>query len=391
MKRVFFLSAAVLVMASSINAQTPDAPPTDPRVLLDLLKQLRDQNEAATKSRRMSAYQQVLAAAASNERAIAFWKEAVKNAQFEGAEKEGTQIREWREGEGQALNDQLCANAVRLHLNWLAISLQHAAGLEAKALLPKIHEHVQQVQADQLAAEQFNDNLEKAKDRGAGSPGAKRNVQEDGAVKKLRDQIARMPIGASPVAKWLQLGDMFGGSGRRRNNNDGGENRVGWEQVPTNVDGIYNAIILPEYRATKDPRVLEYWDMVLKRESDRVAQRKLDVEQRDWQQLKRPPILWARAQDVLLLGQRNRAIADMFNAIKSAPQHPEAANWISQLEGVITGPATTPAPAATPAAVAPVPAAVPATAAPAGAAVPPPVPVPGATSAGAAGARPFAR
>jgi hypothetical protein len=374
MKRPFFLSAAAFSafwVAGTLLAQTPDAPPVDTRQVLEVLKQLRDQNESGIKSRRSSAYQQIAAAAASPERAVQMWKDAVKAVQFEGAAHEGAQLKDWKESDGEALSDRLCANAARLHLNWMAISLQRSAGAEVKALLPKIIEHVNSVQAAQEAAEQFAENLQKAKERGPSSPGARKNVQEDSQVKRVHDQIMRMSISSSPVARWLQLGDMFGD----RKKGDGG-----WELGAGNVDGIYNSVILPEYRASKDPRLLEYWDMVLRREADRVAKRKLDVETRDWTSLKKPQLLWSRAQDVLALGQRNRAIGEMLNVIKSNPQHPEAKEWIAQLEAVIVPPAP---PAATP----------PAT--PGSSAVPPPAPIPSATIPGAvptaAGATPVLR
>jgi len=161
--------------------------------------------------------------------------------------------------------------------------------------------------------------------------------------------------------------------------------------VPGNIDGIYASVILPEYRATKDPRLLEYWDMVLKREGDRVQKNGLDVEQRDWANLKRPSILWTRSQDVLLLGQRNRAIGEMFNLIKAHPQHPEASNWINQLESMLIPSAPASAPATTPVAV-------PSTPAPTttGPVIAPPATVPPAVTPGAAvppapGVRPLNR
>ena len=91
----------------------------------------------------------------------------------------------------------------------------------------------------------------------------------------------RSSIVGSPVARWLQLGEALG----ERRKNDGG-----WETVAGNIDGIYASVILPEYRSAKDPRLLEYWAVVLKREDDR--KRKLDVEQREWTTVRRPAILW---------------------------------------------------------------------------------------------------
>ena len=73
------------------------------------------------------------------------------------------------------------------------------------------------------------------------------------------------------------------------------------------------------------------------------------MEQRDWAQIKRPNLLWSRAQDVLVLGQKNRAITEMFNLVKTHPQHPNVTGWISAIEGILAAaaaPAVSPAPAA---------------------------------------------
>jgi hypothetical protein len=382
------LSAALVAMPSQpLVAQTGDTQPVDAAQLLQALKQLRDINDTGVKNRRSQAYQQVAAAISSPDKAVAFWKEAVKNAQFEGAEKEGAQIRDWREGDGEALNDKLAQSAVVLHLRWLALSLQHAAGIETKQMLQQILQFTKDVQADADNAERFAEQLDKARERNeSGKHGmAKKTVGEDTAVKRVHDQIMRSGIGQSPVARWLQLSDLLGDSGRRqaKANANGNGNGGGWESVPGNVDGIYNAIILPEYRATKDARLLEYWDMVLKRETEKAAEKKLDVEQRDWTQIKRPSILWGRSQDVLLLGYKNRAIGEMFNLVKTFPQHPEAQNWISHIETLLLGGLTPPAPSApAPGLATPTPGVVPApVAVPSAVATPPgaTAPVPAAT------------
>ncbi len=385
MKRSLLLTTVAALIALPVQpilAQAGDSAPLDTAQLLAALKQLKEINETGIKNRRTQAYQLVAAAAASPEKAVAFWKDAVKTAQFEGAEREGSQIRDWREGDGEALNDKLAQGAVVLHLRWLALSLQRSSGVEVRQLLPQIIDFAKAVQADALAAEHFQETLEKAKERNdSGKNGmAKKSVGEDQIVKRVHDQIMRTQVGGSVVAKWLQLGDLLGDAGRKQK---GSASATSWETTPANVDGIYNSIILPEFRAMKDPRLLDYWDMFLKRETERAAERKLDVEQRDWTQVRRPSILWNRSQDVLLLGYKNRAIGEMFNIVKTFPQHPDAPNWIAQIETAIMPsgiPPVAPTPgtpaAAIPGSVAP-PVAIPSATVPTATLVPnvPPAPV----------------
>lgn len=366
MKRSLLLTI-ILALAAPTFAQVGDTPPMDVGQLLQSLKQLREQGETSIKNRRNTAYQQVMAAAASPEKAAAFWKEAVKAVQFDGASHEGAQLHDWKEGDGEALNDKLGQEAVRMHLQWLALTLQHAAGAEVKTMLPQIIEFTKLIQADQVATERLAEQLDKAKEReGPKTASAKKNIAEDSIVKRVHDQILKTSVASSPVSRWLQLGELVGDGGKKRTKESGA---TGWESTPGNLDGIYNAIILPEFRAAKDPRLLEYWDLIIKRETERAAARKLDVEQRDWSQVRFPSLRWARAQDVLILGYRNRAIGEMFTLVKSFPQHPEAANWIGQIEALITPPAPVPAAPTAPSAVA-----APATI-PSSALLPPPAPV----------------
>jgi hypothetical protein len=105
---------------------------------------------------------------------------------------------------------------------------------------------------------------------------------------------------------------------------------------PGNVKGIFTSIILPEFRATRDPRLLDYWDLELKWGEEAVAKKKLDVDVRDWQTIRRPSILWARAKDLEVLGLKNRAITEMFALVKAFPQHPEFSNWALALEVMLT-------------------------------------------------------
>lgn len=343
MKKTILLAALTVVPAF---AEVIDAPPVDSSQLLQTLKQIREVNETGFKSRRSQVYAQVSAAAQNAEKSVALWKEAVKAVQFEGAKNEGAGMQHWREGEGEALGSKLCSNAVKLHIQWLALSLQHSMGADIKQLLPQVIEYTKQLQQDEAASEHLQDQIKRDQERGGPTP--KQSIQ-DAAEKRMHDRVMSTSILSSPIARMLQVGDFFGEYTEKTK----GES-AGWEMTPGSFDGIYHSIILPQFRATKDVRLLDYWELALKRETDNAAERKLDIEQREWTQIKRPALLWARAQDVLVLGLRNRAISEMFSVVKTYPHHPEAKTWVAQLEEVLKAP-TSVATSANPAPASPVP------------------------------------
>ncbi len=323
----------VLVTLSGLCAFSPlfaqDGPPVDVGQLMQALKGIRETQAAQLKALHLQAIQSVSAAAASGKTAAAAWEEAVRTTQFQGASREGSQFREWREKEGDALGEAEGQAAARLYYNWLLITLQHAAGATTADLLPRVIEHTKAVTQDQAVMEAFEERMKHEREREQnmkGRPGAKEKdkAKEGANVKKMHDQILRgnlagsVPVQAMRISELLKVKD--------------------WEMSPGNVDGIFTQIILPELRASKDARLLDYWDMKLKREGEAVLKSKLAYDQERFQQQRRPELLWSRAQDELVIGFKNKAVANMFALIKAHPTHPQAERWISTLEKVLVPP-----------------------------------------------------
>lgn len=328
----------LIVAALSVPAfaQLNDAPPVDMRQVLQGLKQFKEQNETGLKTRRNTAYKQIMTAAASNESAAAFWTNAVLAVQFAGVDHQTTAVRDWLKGEGEGLKEKEGANAARLHLAWLGLTIQHSAGAETKQLLPSIIDFTKQLEVDEAAIGRVAEQIDKVKAAGvAKRPAASKALAEDAHAKKMHDSILKTPVSNSVVVRSLQIAEILGDSGKRKKKGDDTQGS-GWEPVPGNVNGIYNAIILPEFRDTKDPRLMDYWDMMLRKSQESIYAGMPAFDERQITQVNKPAMLWARAQDMLLIGLKNRAITEMFNLIKAYPQHPEAPQWISQFEQILT-------------------------------------------------------
>ena len=59
--------------------------------------------------------------------------------------------------------------------------------------------------------------------------------------------------------------------------------------------------------------------------------------------IRRPALLWGRAEDEMVLGQNDQAAADMLALIKGYPDHPDFDKWAAQLEGIANAKAAPPA------------------------------------------------
>ena len=334
------IPALIAALCATAVAQTGDAPPVNTDQLLQALRQFRDQSATSLKTRRANALQQVMAAASSNEKAAATWADAVLAVQFAGVDHQGAAVREWKQADGEALRSKEGATAARLHLHWLAITIQHAAGAETKQLLNSVIEFTRQVESDAATMGRVAEQIEKARERAAGGRNAPVNkaAADEARARKLHDSIMKMAVTDGPVARRLEIPELLGDAAKKTKKGEKSE-APEWELVPGNLDGIYNSIILPELRAARDPRLLDYWDMLLKREAEAIHPGMPDFEERRVMQVRRPALLWARAQDLMILGQRNRAVTEMFNLIKTYPQHPEAAHWMAHLESILAPPA----------------------------------------------------
>jgi len=179
-------------------------------------------------------------------------------------------------------------------------------------------------------------------------------------VRKMHDKILRTDLQKSMIVGWLKLDDAVSFDK--------------WEMVPGAYDGIYKQIVQPELRAERDPRVFEYWDTKLKKEADSATKSRLAYEVERFNNQRRPELLWNRAQEYTYLGQKNRAVTEMFNLIKQFPLHPDASDWTAALEGVL---APTPPPDVAPAPINGIatPGVAPVTTAPVVTPLPPPVSV----------------
>ncbi len=308
--------------------------------MLQQLRQLREQTALKTKADKQRAIQEVSSAAASGESAVNAWEKAVMATQFDGVTKEATAFRAWRDGEGEVLKEAECKNAARLYFQWLSLTLQRSSGTPMKDMLPAVINYTKELLADQAAVENLDDSIKREKEKNDGKQRGMQRKSNDGDVKKMHDNILNKGLGGSIVVQWLKLGEWV--------------NVDHWEGTPGNFDGIYEKTILPELRAQRDQRVLEYWDMKIKREGDRAAKSKLEFEHDKFLTQKLPGLMWKKAADMAVLGFKNRAATEMFTLIRKYPQHPDAGDWMGRLEEMLMPPAPAPVPAPS-APVAPVP------------------------------------
>jgi hypothetical protein len=330
--RALAIVAAGLLVAPAIapaQQQQQDIAPPDAGKLLQELRVMKQQQAKQILAAKNTALQQILAAAGSNERAVAMWEEAIKATQMDGAGKEGTQFKTWKETEGETYKEREVQNSVRLHFEWLALTLQRSAGATVKDMLPSVIRYSQELLQDGAAIDALQDAIknEKAKDTGAKNNRAAQKSRDDATVKKVHDFILNKSLNSSVVVQWMKLNDFL--------------TIDKWELTPGNYDGIFKNVVLPEFRAERDQRVFEYWDIKMKKESDIAYKTRLKFEIDKYETQRKPALLWSKAQEYVNIGQKNHGMSEMYTILKTYPTHPDADDWIAKLESLLLPPVPT--------------------------------------------------
>lgn len=326
---IAFRLIAGLAMCAAPMASGQDLPPAAPGVLLRELKLLKEKQSTQSKQTRQTALQAISAALANPDRALQMWTEAVCLIQFNGVTtKDNPAFKEWSEKEGEALNTPICRNAIRLHFTWLALTIQKEAGASGKELLPQVINYVKDLLADEASVEGLEETVKKeppAPKKGQPVPPVHPHRVSDDVIRKAHDSIIRRSLAASPIVQSWKIAAFI--------------DAQNWEKQPGNIDGIYTQFLLPEMRNAADPRAVEYWDLKIRKEGNAAARSRLAVDLDKFTAFRRPVLLWGRAEELLLIGQQNRAFGEMLALIKASPVHPDCTSWINRLEGLLGAPA----------------------------------------------------
>ncbi|MBC8097016.1 MAG: hypothetical protein H7Y43_14515 [Akkermansiaceae bacterium] len=327
-RTVQIISAAAFLTftlaVASLRAQQ-DAPSIDIEQLRKTLAEMKTNLVQFKRAQLQRAMQDVRTAASSGSAAANAWADAVKRTQFEGSGHESAQFREWKDsGAGDALGEKEAQNAARLYFVWLGLTLQRSAGTPVKDLLPQVISYTQEVAADKTAMQAFEAKMAREKELAASGRGPKGRKDNNDQVKRMHDQILKGALSAGAPVRGGNFSDLL--------------EVAEWEMVPGNIDGIFEKIVLPEFRAVKDPRLLEYWDLKIKRDGEEATKSGLALSVDKFNQIRLPELQWGKAQDMLLLGQRNRALNDMVSLLKSHPAHPQADAWLAKIEELVLPP-----------------------------------------------------
>ena len=310
-------SLPVLVLAAGVcagllgAARAQQAPAVDPKTVLAALKDLRTRQTGIITQEKSGVLAAINAAIAdpgkAYEQALAAVEQQTPGNEpprAPGGNRPPSAARdvrhdaEARARENDRLRDRDFINGLRLQLVYLSLTWQRSMGVPNKNLLPSLIEYTGQV------------------------------TNADASLAPL--PMYQKALGESPFVPYFQVGPYIAGL-------------ADWSDHPFDVDSIYQKTILPEMRKNKDPRLLDYWDGRLQLETARATASGNNLTVTKFNHIRRPSLLWGRAEDEQGLGNGNQAVADMLAILKVNPDHPDFDKWAAQLEGIVSAKTDPPA------------------------------------------------
>jgi len=334
--------AAACLMAAGCGAAAAQGGATDAAKLLEQLKALEETVTKARTGNNLAALDAIADAATADPKAIALWMDSVRETEFRDKDKKEAEFRAWRDGAGRRLSEPGAAGALRLHLQYLLLTIR-ASNATTEAERAEIFSPLL-AYLDELA-----------------------NADKD--VLKNRQALDSSVL-ATPIAKRFKLDVTL-------------RPPEGWSLVPGNLEAIYENTIFPYLRLKKDvARLQTAWTRRIQQEAAQVATQNSEFVTKNYREVVLPSLEWAQAKDLYEAGSQ-AAAAKMLSVIQQNQAHKSAPQWIKELRSLLTGGAPGVATAAIPAAAAdttettppeapePEPAAAPAAAPPAAPATPP--------------------
>jgi hypothetical protein len=292
--RPLLITALSIVLTGSLLGQSNA--PVDPKAMLAALQDIKQKQSDSAKAQLTNTIQAFSNAATSDGTALDFYIQAVNVTQFVGRPREVTSFIEWKKKELPKLN----GTAVRTCLRYMVLSIQRAAGATDEQIFPGVMSYVQDTEPllPMIGAQ----------------------------------PIVQQGVGENIFSKWYNLGEQLGGL-------------QNWEPAPGNIDGIYTTFLLPYMRQTRDPRLIKYWDTKIANETARASSSVEAFNTDRFNLTRRPQLLWERARDMIVIGNRDAGLNEMFTIVKTFPSHPDAGKWIDELKGLLASAAAKGTPA----------------------------------------------
>ena len=309
MKMSLFVILAQIFLVTLIRAEEVKL---DRTKALEELKAIEEKSDKLTQGLLNKASKELTEAGLDKFKAVQVYLESYRNVEFGRAQEGETRFQQWRVENKEKIASLDFSTAAQLHVQYVALVCREALG-EREA--PKAGEWGV-----------YWENLFKSREI-AESPGdltgAKVPVAKKGLAgrkqKKESGNDFDQPVLESPLVRDRQIQGFLEGVQEAKLSS-------------ASVGPIFNQVVRPHLRKAKSRDLMRLWDLRIAAMDEDVEKEVKTLGADDYKILKRPEMMWERADDLEKIGERESAWAQKMGILRANPYHPNLSKWIEDLK-----------------------------------------------------------
>lgn len=288
--------------------------PLDPAALIKELEGIQAKQEAAKVGEFQQLARQFQDASKTDAVAEHLYVDAVRKVRFDPKAGDSARFPDWKKGKKDLFNNKAFQAALKFHLRYLAISLKAASNAkpDGLSLLPELQAYISDIATTNLQIQ---------------GPGL--NSDDENAIRDLVEK----PVAEGAIARAYFLNAYLEKLSSK------------WEPTAGDWKKILDTDVRDPMRAIKDPHLPATWQYQIDMEKGQFTSGRGDLETANFTQVELPKLMWSRAQDMVVVGQTDAAIAEMTRLVRGYPQHPDLPAWVQELTGLLKEKIAAPAPA----------------------------------------------
>lgn len=300
-------SVLTVFLAGAALAQKPAQPAVvDKAALLKELDKLEQSHQEKAVTEMKSFGDSLVKALTNKKNLLSLYEDAVFTTRFEGAKKDNTEFKKWKNNQDDVLKSEEFLTALDLHANYLHLTYLRSNGEKEAKLNEALLQHVLKVWAYDM----------------------KHDTRQ-----KLSSELLDRPINQGLLAKYFHLGTKIGGPQEGEKPKDQDKT---WEWNPANTDGMLDKTLLPCLRRSKSPNLIVLWDKRIANVTARAKRVTLSTSANQITQQILPRLNWQRAADLVLLGREAEGFTIMIGILRQNTTHPDFAKFIQELRNLLT-------------------------------------------------------
>ena len=309
MRTCFFVILAQIFLVTLIRAEEAEL---DRVKALEELKAIEAKNEKLTQGLLEKAAKELTEAGGDKFKAVQVYLDSYRNVEFGRAQDGEGRYQQWRIENKEKISSLDFSEASQLHVQYVGLVCRQALG-EKEA--PKAVEWG--AYWEHLLA--TKDKVENVVD----VPQTQAKVEKKTGVgrrqaKQTGDDFT-YPALESPLVRDRQIQGFLG---------EVKEAKVS----SSSVGAIFNQVVRPRLREAKSRDLMRLWDLRIATMDEGMGKELKTLGLDDYKLLKRPELMWERADDLEKMGEQESAWAQKMAILKANPYHPSTAEWIAMMK-----------------------------------------------------------